>query len=41
MRVHTSRVIMEEMCSMSLGIGNIISEVLPFCFSAPLICQRT
>ena len=28
---------MDEMCSMSLGMGKIMSEVLPFCFTAPLI----
>ena len=31
-------VIMEEICSMSLGMGNIISDVFPFCFTDPLIC---
>ena len=41
MRARTSRVIMDEMCSISRGMGKIMLEVLPFCLICPLICGST
>lgn len=29
---------MDEICSISLGMRKIMSEVFPCCFTAPLIC---
>ena len=37
----TSRVIIEDTCSINAGILNIISEVQPFCFTSPLIYDAT
>ena len=31
---------MDEMCSISRGMGKIMLEVLPFCLIWPLICAR-
>jgi hypothetical protein len=33
----TSRVMIEDTCSINAGILNIISEVDPFCFTSPFI----
>ena len=36
--MYTSRVIIEETCSIRRGIRNIMSPVKPSCLIAPLIC---
>ena len=36
--LHTSKVMMVETCSMSLGMVKIMSLVFPSCLTAPLTC---